>query len=165
MRSRSTRALALGTALTTTMFLAPLPSQASPASGLTSLSVVAGTFSRPVDVTLGVGRHHHRLRADDSTQVITQSLRFAPGGSTGWVTHPGPEIITIMSGTLTFYQGVGSCKGVAYSAGSAVVQDGSVAHLARNEGATEVTTSVIFFGVPTGATPRIEAAVPAKCPS
>src|SRR5215211_3646653 len=38
----------------------------------------------------------------DSDLYITKHT-FQPGGQTGWHTHPGPSLITVIQGTLTVY--------------------------------------------------------------
>ena len=40
-----------------------------------------------------------------SSDVYVQTNTWAPGGSTGWHTHPGHSLITVTAGTVTAYEG------------------------------------------------------------
>jgi len=54
--------------------------------------------------------------------------------------------------------------GRAYPAGSAFLDPGmGHVHIARNEGTGTVEISVVFFGVPAGDSPRIDAPAPGNC--
>jgi len=58
-------------------------------SGATALNVLA------VDAfTRAINQAH-------STNTVLQHLHFAPGQSTGWHTHPGPNIVMIVTGSFT----------------------------------------------------------------
>jgi Cupin domain len=58
-----------------------------------------------------------------------------PGGSTGWHAHDGPVVITVVAGTLTFYQGDDpTCRGTIYGPGAGLWDPGfGTVHIARNE--------------------------------
>jgi quercetin dioxygenase-like cupin family protein len=71
----------------------------------------------------------------DSDLYITQHV-FQPGGQTGWHTHPGPSLITVIYGTLTVYHD--DCTFETYSAGQSFTDIGcGDVHNVRNEGAVE----------------------------
>jgi hypothetical protein len=42
-------------------------------------------------------------KGESDVHVVSNSV--APGGSSGWHTHPGPSLITVKQGTATFYDG------------------------------------------------------------
>jgi quercetin dioxygenase-like cupin family protein len=97
-----------------------------------------------------------------------QQIIFAPGGHSGWHSHPGPAVVLIKSGALTFYQEEGgNCVSRTYSAGQALVDPGQGhAHLALNTGGGETEVWVTYFDVPAGGSPRIDVpAAPLACVS
>jgi quercetin dioxygenase-like cupin family protein len=57
--------------------------------------------------------HGHRGRttwkvkaeAEPALDIATQMITFEPGGQSGWHTHPGPVFISVIEGTMTFYEG------------------------------------------------------------
>ena len=110
---------------------------------------------------------HAMIMTKGLSDLYVQSNVFAPGGSSGWHTHPGPSLITVTAGTVTVYDGDDpSCTPHVYSAtgtnGFVDVGGGDV-HLIRNEGTGEARTVVVQF-VPTGAARRIDASAPGNCP-
>jgi hypothetical protein len=51
-----------------------------------------------------------------------------------------------------------------YPAGTAFLDSGDGrAHIANNESGVTTETSVVYFGVPEGASPRIDEAAPGNC--
>ena len=112
---------------------------------------------------------HFKLKLRDSSQAadaVVQQVTFAPGGFSGWHTHPGPAIVIVKSGQITFYEADDpSCTGTTYVAGQVVVDEGyGNVHFARNEGATSTELWITFLDVPPGASPRIDAPNPGNCP-
>jgi hypothetical protein len=108
---------------------------ATPGFGILAAPVQArGTIS-PTDgpnlvVNSKSGVH---LKAKGSTDIVTQQIRIAPGGHTGWHSHPGPVLVTVKSGSVQLiYSNDTSCQGVVYEAGDSFVDRGDeVVHIAR----------------------------------
>jgi quercetin dioxygenase-like cupin family protein len=102
-----------------------------------------------------------------STDIAVQKVTIAPGGHTGWHTHPGPAVVVVKTGTLTFYDAHDPrCRPIQYPAGTAFVDQGvGHVHIARNEGSTPVELWVTYF-VPgaAGGSFRNDAADPGHCP-
>src|SRR4029453_12666105 len=96
---------------------------------ITARAAGAGPFKVETD---GLVELKTKRRIDGVDQTIT----IAPGGHTGWHSHPGPALAVIKSGTLTLYDGDDpNCTPHSYSAGQAFVdQGGGHVHIARNEG-------------------------------
>jgi quercetin dioxygenase-like cupin family protein len=67
-------------------------SLATPDSGLTRTPYGRGAHSDAGTVEIEAGK-----------ESVVYSLALAPGGSTGWHTHPGAVIFIVKSGTLTQY--------------------------------------------------------------
>ena len=98
-------------------------------------------------------------------EAVAQRITIAPGGTTGWHSHPGPAIAVITAGTLTLYDGMdASCQGRAYGVAQGFVDPGrGHVHIARNEGTTPVEVMVTYLEVPTDGSPRVDAADPGNC--
>ncbi len=99
-----------------------------------------------------------------SSDVYVQSNVWAPGGSTGWHSHPGQSLIIVTAGTVTEYEGRDPvCKPHVYKTGMAFVDPGGDhIHILRNEGAVEATTIAVQF-IPAHGERRIDVADPRNC--
>jgi quercetin dioxygenase-like cupin family protein len=95
-----------------------------------------------------------------------QQVTVAPGGTTGWHTHPGPALVLVKSGEFTLYDGDDkSCHGTVYKAGQSFVDAGfGHVHVGRNEGTTNVEFYVVYLApAPTGQPLRVDAPSPGNC--
>lgn len=96
--------------------------------------------------------------------IVVSELSFAPGGFSGWHSHPGKTIVGVARGSLTLYHSDGStCVPTTYSAGDVFVERGGVVHYAVNEGTAAVVINATYLRVPVGASPRVDEAQPAGC--
>jgi quercetin dioxygenase-like cupin family protein len=137
---------------------------ATPGSGITSSTVSLGRFDEFSVVTAGTVTHRASVTTKGASDVFVVTNRIAPGGHTGWHSHPGPSLITVQSGTATAYDGDDpSCAARVYSAGSGFIDpgDGHV-HLLRNEGDVELVLVAVQI-LPAGAERRIDAPDPGTC--
>ena len=110
--------------------------QATPPSGVVGTPLVRSSFTDDVSAkfTVSYGNSTIVSNAKDASQVVHQSFTFDPGGQTGWHSHWGPVVVTVMSGTLTYYDGSGPCIGRHYPAGTSFLEPGmGNVHIARNE--------------------------------
>ena len=65
-------------------------------------SVPLGTLAGQTGVYVqSVDAFTRAIRQDGGTNAVLQHLHFAPGQSTLWHTHPGPNIVLMVSGSLT----------------------------------------------------------------
>lgn len=104
-----------------------------------------------------------QLKSHDNTDIAVTNIAVVPGGHSGWHYHPGPVIVVVKTGAITFYHGDDpTCSGTRHPAGTAFIEEGGVVGIARNEGAVEATNVVTFF-VPAGGPTRIDAADPGNC--
>jgi hypothetical protein len=121
---------------------------ASPAVGVTPTLIGRGTYdpfkvksdpASPVDF---------EAKAKSPLDIVVRTHDYAPGGSTGWHTHPGPVFITVLQGTVTFYEyDDPTCTPTVVSAGQGYVDTGR-GHYGRNEtGAPAKDVTVIFAPV------------------
>ena len=104
------------------------------------------------------------LRTD--IDVVTQTITIAPGGHTGWHSHPGPVFVTITAGAMTFYDGDDpACTPIVYPTGSSFIDEGGGhVHIARNLGSTDMVLYATYL-LPVGAGLRIDAPDPGNCPA
>jgi quercetin dioxygenase-like cupin family protein len=93
------------------------------------------------------------------SDVYVVQNKVAPGGHTGWHSHPGPSIVSVVSGTATEYHGDDPFTPIVHHAGTCFVVDGDGAHIVRNEGTTELVL-IAFQVLPLGATRRIDEPAP-----
>ncbi len=100
-----------------------------------------------------------------SSDLYVQDNTWAPGGSTGWHTHPGHSLIIVTAGTVTVYEADDpSCKPSVYTPGMGFVDPGGDhVHNLRNEGTVEAKTIAVQL-IPAGQPRRIDAPAPGNCP-
>jgi quercetin dioxygenase-like cupin family protein len=102
------------------------------------------------------------LKVKGDADLYVTKHTFQPGGQTGWHTHPGPSLVTVIEGTLTVYHD--DCTFETFAAGQSFTDLGcGDIHNARNEGATEAIDVAVQI-VPHGELRRIEADDPG-CPN
>ena len=97
--------------------------------------------------------------------MYVQSNVWAPGGSTGWHTHPGHRLIIVTAAAVTAYEGDDrKCRPHTYTVGMGFVDPGGDhVHNIRNEGIEEARTIAVQL-IPADAVRRIDAADPGNCP-
>lgn len=146
---------------------------ATPSSGFTSTTLAMAQFDE-IDVknfTLPADSWQARLKTQGLSDVYVQSNAWtpvtesAPGGTSGWHTHPGHSLILVTAGTVTAYEGGDpTCTPRVYTAGMGFVDPGGDhVHLLRNEGSIEARTITVQL-IPAAAARRIDAVAPGNCP-
>jgi quercetin dioxygenase-like cupin family protein len=121
-------------------------------TGITRNELGRGTVGRPYTVS-----------GDKGSDVVVQSVTVAPGGSSGWHTHPGSEVAILKSGTLTLFDGADSkCRAQIIQAGQVVARGGHV-HMAKNTGSDPAEIVVTYFDVPPGGPAASPAGRPQHC--
>ena len=137
-----------------------------------------GILGAPI-LARGTPDGHFEINLKDSPtpgDVVVQHVTLAPGGSTGWHTHPGPAVVIVKSGSFTLYDADDpTCTGTTYSVdpysigqpnpvGKVFVDPGyGHTHIGRNEGTTKTELYVTYLDVPVGAAPRIDMPDPGNC--
>jgi quercetin dioxygenase-like cupin family protein len=169
---------AAGVAIAVTAF-------ATPGSGVLSATVFArANFQDPVDlkfkIDLGGKKGRHRDDGDrenddgnkeilvvrKTRETVVQQIVLSPGGQTGWHSHPGPVIVLIKTGALTFYDGDDpTCGARTYTAGQSFIDSGQGhVHIAKNESASEnLELWAVYFDVPPGGAFRTDVPAPGNC--
>lgn len=92
------------------------------------------------------------------SDLYVQNNVWAPGGTTGWHTHPGHSLIIVTAGSITAYDGKDTnCTPHVYTAGMGFVDHGGDhVHVLRNEGTVEARTIAVQL-IPAGAMRRVDA--------
>ena len=131
---------------------AELPTTAM-GTGVTAAIVSRAVFDTAADVMAAAER-----------DVVIQQVSIAPGGHSGWHSHPGATVIFVQSGTLTISM-ADDCQAVNYAAGQGVVEPGGQVQLAKNDSTVPLELFVAFFDVPVGreAEFRIDEPEPSNC--
>lgn len=115
-----------------------------------------GTVADKVKVNIG----DIKLQTKGPVDFMVNRLIIEPGGHTGWHSHPGPNLVTVVSGTVTSYDA--DCSSRTYTAGQAFVDPGEHVHIMRNSGSGQAVLLVTSI-LPVGAGLRIDEPAPAVC--
>lgn len=153
---RIKRLAMLGSVGATLLVATLVPSALStPGSGVTATLQARGTAVDKI-----------KTRGNQPFDVVVQQITIAPGGTSGWHSHPGQAIVVVKSGTFTTYRADDpSCSPTHYEAGSVYVDPGyGNVHIARNESTdTALELQVTYVDVPVGDAFRIDAPDPGNC--
>lgn len=137
------------------------------AAALTGIAVATpGSGASATVLARGLATEKVKTRGNQPYDVVVQQLTIAPGGHTGWHTHPGTAVAVIKAGALTIYDADDpSCSPRRFGAGDAYVDPGyGHVHLGRNEGTAPLEIVVTYVDVPAGGGPvRIDAPDPGNC--
>jgi quercetin dioxygenase-like cupin family protein len=140
----------------------------TPSSGIVSAPVFArARFADPTDVKFKVkAQSEEVINVNNAQETVIQQIVIAPGGHTGWHSHPGPVVVLVTSGQMSFYDGDDpTCTVRTYSAGEAFIDSGQGhVHIARNESQSQnLELWATYFNVPFGGAFRISAPSPGNC--
>jgi quercetin dioxygenase-like cupin family protein len=148
--------------------LVVVPARATPSSGVTT-TILAKSLFDEIHVKARAhtaDRWRAQLKTHGQSDVYVVDNKFAPGGTAGWHSHPGPSLILVVSGTVTNYLGDDpNCTPHAYTAGDGFIDPGSGhMHLLRNETGAPAETIAVQL-LPKDAERRIDVPVaPGNCP-
>jgi len=132
---------------------------ASPPAGITPKVLSRGTYP-PFNVkTAESSPVKFEANSRSAFDVVVREHSYTPRATTGWHTHPGPVYITVVEGTLTFYEyGDPACTPKVVSAGQGYVDDGH-GHIGVNE-TDQPARDVSIILAPIGAAFREELPAP-----
>jgi quercetin dioxygenase-like cupin family protein len=131
---------------------------ATPSSGFTSVDVSKGRFEALAVNASGEDITGLRLETTGESDFYVVENTVAPGGLSGWHTHPGPSLVTVKSGTASFYDSDdASCTPRVYAAGSGFIDRGNGhVHLVRNEGDVDLVLITVQLFPADAAARRID---------
>jgi quercetin dioxygenase-like cupin family protein len=126
--------------------LAAGPARAVPPVGLVTEILGSGTTLAGFTIHVAGIKVESKHAAD----VTVAHLTFAPGGTTGWHTHPGPVLVIVTTGAVTKYSAE-DCTAQTYTAGQAFVENGPTdENMVRNDG-TVLAEAIVALITPPGA--------------
>ena len=108
---------------------------------------------------------HVELKAKGGLEVIVRSFAYAPGAITGWHKHPGPVLIQVIEGTVTFYDANDpNCTPIVVPAGHGYLDTGE-GHIGRNLGTVPAKDITVYLAPPGTQVPqlRIDLDQPPQC--
>ena len=141
-RLRATRSASLATVLLACLVGTVL---ATGAGGFHGTPLARGTTGGPMQFNVGDIKFEAKASVDFAYATVT----IDPLGSSGWHSHPGVVLVTVGSGTVTFYSA--DCSFNTYGAGASFVESNGATGLARNESATTPAVVYVTYIVPAGA--------------
>ena len=111
------------------------------------------------------GDWHMEIKAKPGFDLAVQSITFEVNGQSGWHRHPGPVLITVVKGEMTFYEsGDPTCTPIRRRAGESYLDTGDEAHIARNESGAPAENIVAYFVPPGARDLKFDADRPGNCP-
>jgi quercetin dioxygenase-like cupin family protein len=148
--------------------LVVVPARATPSSGVTTTILTKSLFD---EIHVKARAHtadlwKAQLKTHGQSDGYIVDNKFAPGGTAGWHSHPGPSLILVVAGTVTNYLGDDpNCTPHTYTAGAGFIDPGSGhVHLLRNETGAPAETIAVQL-LPKDADRRIDVPVaPGNCP-
>lgn len=159
VRRRGRFLAAIATAALALMAIGAAMAAASAPSGVVPTVLARGTFDAFKVMSYPDNGGLFKAEAKAPIDLVVRRHEYAVGASTGWHAHPYPVFITVISGTVTFYEADDpTCTPIVVSAGHGYVDSGQ-GHIGRNEsGEPAVDVSVIM--APVGAAFRSELPAP-----
>ena len=141
---------------------------ATPPTGFTSTTLALGQLGAFDVSSFFINKNNslwlsfQKTRGKSDAYVVNNV--WAPGGDTGWHTHPSYTLVIVTAGAVTQYEAHDSgCTPHVYTAGMAFIDEGgSHVHIVRNEGSVEAQVIAVRL-VPTGQPGRIDAPDPGNC--
>ena len=118
----------------------------TPVIGASAETARGPLVDRPLDVNMhfapGVWA---KLSTKGPIEVAYQRIVITPGGTLGWHSHPGPTVVTVFTGTLSFYHAEACTTRINYTAGQSFSNLPHEIHLATNEGSVDVLVYASYY--------------------
>jgi quercetin dioxygenase-like cupin family protein len=135
-------------------------------TGFCSQVLGPGTFDELHVVNAGDANVQIKTKGDVDVYIVINTV--SPGADSGWHKHPGPSLVSVISGTATNYEAdEPGCAPHVIPAGQGFVDEGGDhIHLVRNEG-QDVLVLAVAQTIPEGAIRRLDVLkdnVPSDCP-
>ena len=158
-RRRVRLVTAMATASLAVMAIGAAIAIASPPSGVVPTVLARGSFDRFKVMSNPDNGGLFKAEAKGPIDLVVRRHEYGVNSTTGWHAHPYPVFITVVSGTVTFYDYADpTCTPTVVHAGEGYVDSGR-GHLGRNEsGQPAVDVSVIM--APVGSAFRSELTAP-----
>ena len=148
LRTTTTRAAAI----LLSACLTAAPALAQPV-GISVTNIVTGHYGS-LDVkteSQKVGHWGMILKTKSDTDMGTDQITLDGGGQTGWHNHPAAVFVTVISGSIVWYDASNAmCPGTTYSAGQSFIEDAFVIHNATNASQVNPAVFIAIHANPTG---------------
>jgi quercetin dioxygenase-like cupin family protein len=119
---------------------------ATPVSGASAETARGPLVDRPLAVNWKFAPGTRvKLQTRGPVEIADQRIVIAPGGTLGWHSHPGPTVVTILRGTMSFYHAEDCTQEIEYAPGMSLSNLPDEIHLARNEGTEELVVYAFYF--------------------
>ena len=133
--------------------------RATPGHGISTTIIAGPSLLDETHVVNQTPDHGTMIKTRGQSDVYVVFNRIAPGGDTGWHSHPGPSVVSVVSGEASELRG-DSPDVTVHQAGTAFVDEGGDhSHNIVNRGDTDLVL-VAFQILPQGATRRIDEPAP-----
>ncbi|TMQ33598.1 MAG: cupin domain-containing protein, partial [Planctomycetota bacterium] len=133
---------------------------ATPPKGVTNTLLAGPVTVDDIDIVSQTPAHGVMIKTRGNSDTYVAQIRIAPGGDTGWHSHPGPVFALITAGTGSLYFADDpTFTPEVYAAGTGFVEAGGDVHILRNEGDTDLVVVALFL-LPQGAPRRIDEPAP-----
>ena len=157
--SKARKAAALGVLVSAGALLAT-PPLGFVVNQIEAMGVIGDSISQQVQLPsdgTGDPPWQAQLQAQGGTDFYVQQLELAPGGYSGWHTHPGILVGTVVSGSIDFYDA--ACQKKTIPAGRVFLENNQT-HAISNVGSVDAVLSIAYL-VKHNEARRIEADPPA----
>ena len=136
-------------------------------SAVAVASADAGSGVTSVLIGRGQSDQSFKIHQQTGNDVVTAQNTFAPGGFSGWHSHPGIVVLVVQSGEVTIFSEPvdgDECSVHTYTAGQVFLERPEDEQNVVNNGTVPAVVAVTFFNVPHGGSNRIERTDPGNCP-
>jgi hypothetical protein len=106
-----------------------------------------------------------RAVTPNGADVLVQHVRLGANAPTGWHTHPGPALVTVVKGSLIYEDGAAAnrCRRLAYGPGQGFVDRG-FGHVHRAVAGPDGVDFYVTYLLPRGSeTHVVPTSAPAEC--
>lgn len=142
-------------------FLLAVPVHATPSSGFVPAPEWQGPFE-DLNFKTKTDNLDLKLQVKGDMTLVATRINIAPGGTSGWHTHPGSSLVTVTQGQITLYDAT-LCTPKRLGVGETFVDEGGDhVHLVRNETDSSAAVGVVQM-VERGAPGREDAPRPTNC--
>jgi len=98
---------------------------------------------------------HVELKAKGGLEVVVRSFDYPPGSATVWHTHPGPVLIQVVEGTVSFFEADDPCTPIVVHAGEGYLDDGLHGHIGRNLSGAPAKDVTVYLAPPGTQVPQL----------
>jgi quercetin dioxygenase-like cupin family protein len=130
----------------------------------TTGSGTSGTtpFRASMDGTANINTERIKLQTKGPTDVVTQTVTYAPGAYSGWHQHPGVVLVSVAAGAVT--RQFADCSYERHPAGTSFIENGEEQSMElRNLSATDNAVLYVTWVIPDGGATRADDPVDPGC--